>query len=59
MNSSAASSTVVTVKPVVDLNDPTADGTKIQIQSAMLSSDGRSMNIVVSPVPERLQKAAR
>ncbi|QOY96093.1 hypothetical protein IM543_09820 [Massilia sp. UMI-21] len=29
-----------------------ADGTKIQIQSAMLSEDGRSMNIVVVPVPE-------
>ncbi|MEW7847616.1 hypothetical protein AB2N08_02845 [Massilia aurea] len=29
-----------------------ADGTRIQIQSAMLSSDGRSMNIVVVPVPK-------
>jgi oligogalacturonide lyase len=29
-----------------------ADGTRIQIQSAMLSEDGRSMNIVVVPVPE-------
>ncbi|CAN7467364.1 hypothetical protein [Massilia sp. LjRoot122] len=29
-----------------------ADGTKIQIQSAMLSEDGRSMNIVVVPVPQ-------
>ena len=28
------------------------DGTKIQIQSAMLSPDGRSMNILVIPVPE-------
>lgn len=28
------------------------DGTKIQIQSAMLSEDGRSMNIVIVPVPE-------
>jgi oligogalacturonide lyase len=28
------------------------DGTKIQIQSAMLSEDGRSMNICVIPVPE-------
>ena len=28
------------------------DGTKIQIQSAMLSADDRSMNIVVMPVPE-------
>lgn len=29
------------------------DGTKIQIQSAMLSEDDRSMNICVIPVPER------
>ncbi|MFK7922440.1 MAG: hypothetical protein AB8H47_10815 [Bacteroidia bacterium] len=29
-----------------------ADGTKIQIQSAMLSEDGRSMNICVVPLPE-------
>ena len=29
-----------------------ADGTKIQIQSAMLSEDNRSMNIVVIPVPQ-------
>lgn len=28
-----------------------ADGTKIEIQSAMLAADGRSMNIVVVPVP--------
>lgn len=28
------------------------DGTKIQIQSAMLSEDGRSMNICVIPLPE-------
>ncbi|MCM4157247.1 hypothetical protein DHD80_14665 [Gramella sp. AN32] len=28
------------------------DGTKIQIQSAMLSEDDRSMNIVIVPVPE-------
>ena len=28
------------------------DGTKIQIQSAMLSEDDRSLNIVVVPVPE-------
>ncbi len=28
------------------------DGTKIQIQSAMLSEDGRSMNICIVPVPE-------
>ncbi len=29
-----------------------ADGTKIEIQSAMLSADGKAMNIVVVPVPE-------
>jgi oligogalacturonide lyase len=29
-----------------------ADGTRIEIQSAMLSADGRSMNIVIIPVPE-------
>ena len=29
-----------------------ADGTKIQIQSAMLSEDGRSMNICVIPLPD-------
>jgi len=29
-----------------------ADGTKIQIQSAMLSDDNRSMNICIIPVPE-------
>lgn len=29
-----------------------ADGTKIQIQSAMLSSDNRSMNICIVPVPQ-------
>ena len=28
------------------------EGTKIQIQSAMLSEDGRSMNICIVPVPE-------
>ena len=28
------------------------DGTRIQIQSAMLSEDGRSMNICVIPVPK-------
>ena len=28
------------------------DGTKIQIQSAMLSEDGRSMNICIIPVPK-------
>src|SRR5690606_11306858 len=29
------------------------DGTKIQIQSAMLSEDNRSMNICIIPVPEK------
>jgi oligogalacturonide lyase len=29
-----------------------ADGTKIEIQSAMLSADGRTMNICIVPVPE-------
>lgn len=29
-----------------------ADGTKIEIQSAMLAADGKAMNIVVVPVPE-------
>lgn len=29
-----------------------ADGTKIQIQSAMLSKDGRTMNICIIPVPD-------
>lgn len=29
-----------------------ADGTKIEIQSAMLSEDGRSMNICIIPVPK-------
>ncbi len=33
-----------------------ADGTKIEIQSAMLSSDGRSMNICIIPVPEEWLK---
>lgn len=33
-----------------------ADGTKIQIQSAMLSEDNRSMNICVIPVPEEWLK---
>ncbi|HEX8462509.1 MAG TPA: hypothetical protein VF623_13810, partial [Segetibacter sp.] len=28
------------------------DGTKIQIQSAMLSADNKSMNICIIPVPE-------
>lgn len=34
------------------------DGKKIQIQSAMLSSDGRSMNICIVPVPEDWLKRA-
>jgi oligogalacturonide lyase len=29
-----------------------ADGTKIEIESAMLSDDNRSMNICIIPVPE-------
>ena len=29
-----------------------ADGTRFQIQSAMLSSDNRSMNICIVPVPQ-------
>lgn len=33
-----------------------ADGTKIQIQSAMLSEDGKSMNICIIPVPEEWLK---
>lgn len=33
-----------------------ADGTKIEIQSAMLAEDGRSMNIVIIPVPEEWLK---
>jgi oligogalacturonide lyase len=32
------------------------DGTKIQIQSAMLSEDNRSMNICVIAIPEHLRK---
>lgn len=32
------------------------DGTKIEIQSAMLSEDGRSMNICIVPVPEKWLK---
>jgi oligogalacturonide lyase len=32
------------------------DGTKIQIQSAMLSEDGRSLNICIIPVPEEWLK---
>jgi oligogalacturonide lyase len=33
-----------------------ADGTKIEIQSAMLSADGKSMNICIIPVPEERLK---
>ncbi|GAA4748246.1 hypothetical protein [Flavisolibacter ginsenosidimutans] len=33
-----------------------ADGTKIEIQSAMLSADGRSMNICIIPVPDEWLK---
>jgi len=32
------------------------DGTKIQIQSAMLSEDGRSLNICIIPVPQKWLK---
>jgi oligogalacturonide lyase len=32
------------------------DGTKIEIQSAMLSADNRSMNICIIPVPEQWLK---
>jgi oligogalacturonide lyase len=32
------------------------DGTKIEIQSAMLSDDGKSMNICIIPVPEKWLK---
>ena len=32
------------------------DGTKIQIQSAMLAEDGREMNICIIPVPEKWLK---
>jgi oligogalacturonide lyase len=35
-----------------------ASSTKIEIQSAMLSPDGRSMNICVIPVPEAWLKRA-
>ena len=35
-----------------------ADGTKIEIQSAMLSEDGRTMNIAIVPVPEAWLKRA-
>ena len=41
-------------KTAADHQHPTfsADGTKIEIQSAMLSADGRSMNICIVPVPK-------
>jgi len=29
-----------------------SDGTKVEFQSAMLSADGRSLNICVVPVPK-------
>jgi oligogalacturonide lyase len=32
------------------------DGTKIQIQSAMLSADNRSMNICIIPIPQKSKK---
>jgi oligogalacturonide lyase len=32
------------------------DGTKMQIQSAMLSEDGRSLNIGIIPVPDKWPK---
>ena len=35
-----------------------ADGTQIEIQSAMLSEDGRTMNICIVPVPEAWLKRA-
>jgi oligogalacturonide lyase len=35
------------------------DGTKIQIQSAMLSEDGKSMNICIIPVPDEWLKRKR
>jgi oligogalacturonide lyase len=35
------------------------DGTRIEIQSAMLSADGRSMNICIVPVPEEWLKRSR
>jgi oligogalacturonide lyase len=40
-------------RTAADHQHPTfnADGTKIQIQSAMLSADGRSLNICIVPVP--------
>jgi oligogalacturonide lyase len=35
------------------------DGTRIEIQSAMLSADGRTMNICIVPVPDAWLKRAR
>ncbi|MBO9657641.1 MAG: hypothetical protein J7527_02350 [Chitinophagaceae bacterium] len=32
------------------------DGTKVQIQSAMLSADNRSMNICIIPIPKKVKK---
>jgi oligogalacturonide lyase len=32
------------------------DGTKIMIQSAMLSEDGKSMNICIIPIPKEWLK---
>jgi oligogalacturonide lyase len=41
-------------RTAADHQHPTfsADGTRIEIQSAMLSADGRSMNICIVPVPK-------
>jgi oligogalacturonide lyase len=41
-------------RTAADHQHPTfnADGTKVEIQSAMLSEDGRSMNICIVPVPK-------
>jgi oligogalacturonide lyase len=41
-------------RTAADHQHPTfsADGTKIEIQSAMLSEDGRSLNICIVPVPK-------
>jgi oligogalacturonide lyase len=45
-------------KTAADHTHPTMspDGTKIEIQSAMLSADNRSMNICIIPVPEEWLK---
>lgn len=32
-----------------------ADGTKVEIQTAMLSADGRTMNICIVEIPENLR----